>query len=106
MPETKIPLVRGDRAGIDTEYRSALPKNIMTIMAPVFDVQGFLVIAGQVVAQAAGLTVHPGTAHLLHGNPFTNDHLGHPGGTQVNTGIFVHHDNHIGQCGNISGSCR
>lgn len=42
MPETMINLLKGDKAGIETDYRDYLPVNMSAVVRPLFGAQGYM----------------------------------------------------------------
>ena len=67
MPEAVINLLKGDRAGIETDYRDYLPVNMSAVVRPMFGAAGYLL-------QQPGLTQY-GTGNGIDRGAIWNERL-------------------------------
>ncbi len=53
MPSQVITFIKGDKVGLDTDYRDALPVNMYAVAKPMLGAQGYMI-------QESGLSLHAG----------------------------------------------
>lgn len=54
MPKTTIPLIKGDKTDIDTEYHDAIPVNMYTVVHKLFNVSGYMLCYPGLTSFATG----------------------------------------------------
>lgn len=95
MPELEIPLIKGDIAGSETDYRDALPENMIAVIRPILGASGYMLSHPGLKEYAAGLGIDRGG----YWNERQNTHFRVSGGNL----ITVPDLNNLGE---ISGNLR